>query len=203
MTPQESWDALTAPWRVAIEAAWQSYREGGLAVGAALADEAGTVIGEGCNQRFAGATRGLLAHAELGALSALAPDKNRTHGSVLYTTLSPCPMCFGAIVVARVGEVYIGAIDPTWEGIERLPELAEEVRRRWPQVHGPLTGPLGVWLAIAPVLNSTGALLKAMERTAPEHAALARVVHGRYQEQGVLPGCAVEAWELVWDLLPG
>lgn len=207
MTPEvsacASWDALAEPWRVAIEAAWQSYRESGIAVGAVLTDGAGTVIGEGRNQRFAGQARGLLAHAEMGALASLPVEKDRARDSVLYTTLSPCPMCFGAIVVARVGQVHIGAMDPTWQGIERLPELAEEVRRRWPRIQGQLAGPVGAWLAIAPILNTTGALFKAVERTEPSNAALARAVHRRYQERAALPESAVQALEDAWDLLAG
>ena len=123
VSARASWDALEAPWRVAIEMAWQSYRDGGIAVGAVLTDAAGVVIGEGRNQRFAGRTRGLLAHAEMQALAALPPDKDRARDSVLYTTLSPCPMCLGAIVVARIGHVHLGAVDPTWLGIERLSDL--------------------------------------------------------------------------------
>ena len=198
-----SWDALAEPWRVAIEAAWQSYREVGIAVGAVLTDGAGAVVGEGRNQRFAGQIRGLLAHAEMGGLAALPAQKDRARDSVLYTTLSPCPMCFGAIVVAQVGQVHIGAMDPTWQGSERLPELADEVRRRWPRIQGPFTGPVGVWLAIAPVLNTTGALFRAVERTEPTRAALARAVHRRYQERAVLPESAVQGLEDAWDLLVG
>ena len=144
MTQQEparaSWDALEAPWRAAIDMAWQSYRDGGIAVGAVLTDAAGAVLGEGRNQRFAGRTRGLLAHAELGALAALPPGKDRARDSVLYTTLSPC-------------------------------------------------------------LNTSGALLQAMERTAPRSAALARAVNRRYQESAHLPGTAAQALEDAWDLL--
>jgi hypothetical protein len=43
-------------------------------------------------------------------------------------------MCLGAIVVARIGHVRLGAIDPTWLGIERLPDLNDEVQHRWPQI---------------------------------------------------------------------
>lgn len=196
-----SWDALEAPWRAAIEMAWQSYRDGGTAVGAVLTDAASAVLGEGRNQRFAGPTRGLLAHAEMEALAALPPDKGRVRDSVLYTTLSPCPMCLGAIIVARVGHVHLGAIDPTWLGIERLPDLNDEVQHRWPQIHGPLSGPIGAWLAIAPCLNTSGTLLRAMERTAPRNAALARAVNSRYQKSAHLPGTAAQALEEAWDLL--
>jgi tRNA(Arg) A34 adenosine deaminase TadA len=181
--------------------AWESYRDGGIAVGAVLTDAAGAVLGEGRNQRFAGRTRGLLAHAELGALAALAPGKDRARDSVLYTTLSPCPMCLGAIVVARIGHVHVGAIDPTWLGIERLPDLNDEVQRRWPQIHGPLPGPIGAWLTIAPCLNTSGALLRAMERISPRNAALARAVNRRYQQSTHRPGTAAQALEDAWDLL--
>ncbi len=36
-------------------------------------------------------------------------------------------MCLGAIVVACIGHLHLGAIDPTWLGIERLPDLNDEV----------------------------------------------------------------------------
>ena len=205
MTQEEparaSWDALEEPWRAAIETAWRSYRDGGVAVGAVLTDAAGAVLGEGRNQRFAGRARGLLAHAEMEALAGLPPDKDRARDSVLYTTLSPCPMCLGAIVVARIGHVHLGAIDPTWLGIERLPDLNDEVRHRWPQIHGPLSGPVGAWLAIVSCLNTSGALLRAMERTAPRSAALARAVDRRYRQSAHLPGTAAQALESAWDLI--
>jgi tRNA(Arg) A34 adenosine deaminase TadA len=205
MTQQDSarawWEALEAPWRAAIEMAWQSYRHGGIAVGAVLTDAAGVVIGEGRNKRFAGQAGGLLAHAEMQALAALPPGKDRARDSVLYTTLSPCPMCLGAIVVARIGHLHLGAIDPAWRGIERLPDLSDEVRRRWPTIHGPLPGPIGAWLTIAPCLNTSGALLRATERTAPRTAALARAVNSRYQQSARLPGTAAQALEDAGDLL--
>ena len=170
-------------------------------MGAVLTDGDGAVIGAGRNQRFSGQARGLLAHAEMEALAALPPAKQRGLDTILYTTLSPCPMCLGAIVVARVGQVHIGAVDPTWHGIEELPSLNDEVRRRWPRVHGPLPGPLGTWLAIAPCLNTSGSLFRALETTAPADAALARAVDLRYRESARLPDTALEALEDAWDLI--
>jgi hypothetical protein len=58
-------------------------------------------------------------------------------------------------------------------------------------------------LAIAPVLNTTGALFKAVERTEPTNAVLARAVYRRYQERAALPESAVQALEDAWDLLAG
>jgi hypothetical protein len=107
----------------------------------------------------------------------------------------------GAIVVARIGHLRLGAIDPTWLGIERLSDLNDEVQRRWPEIDGPLPGPIGAWMAIAPCLNTGGALLRAMERTTPRIVALARAVNSRYQESAHLPSTAAHALEDAWDLL--
>ncbi|MFG1811206.1 nucleoside deaminase [Streptomyces sp. NPDC049040] len=198
----EAWSALDAPWQAALEMAWDSYRHGGIAVGAVLTDGNRRIIGRGRNRRFGAVSpRGLLAHAEMEALDAVPADKVRARDSVLHTTLHPCPMCLGAIVVARVGRLCFGAFDPTWQGIERLPRLNDEVRRRWPEVSGPLTGPLGEWLAVLPCLNTDGALVRAMETAAPRRVALARAVTRRLEGTGSLPGSADQALEQVWDLL--
>jgi tRNA(adenine34) deaminase len=54
------------------------------------------------------------AHAEIIAIQRAAKKlKNeRLNGCVLYTTLEPCPMCAGAIVLARLEGVVYGARDP-------------------------------------------------------------------------------------------
>jgi tRNA(Arg) A34 adenosine deaminase TadA len=182
--------------------AWESYRRGGIAVGAVLTDGTENIIGRGRNQRFAAvAPRGLLAHAEMEALAVVPARKDRARDSVLYTTLHPCPMCLGAVVVARVGGVHFGAFDPTWRGIERLPRLNNEVRRRWPAVTGPISGPLGEFLAVLPCLNTSGALVRAMEATAPRRAELVRAVARRFTNTAELPDTVDEGMEQVWDLL--
>lgn len=197
----ESWSRLDVPWRAAVEMAWDSCRHGGIAVGAVLTDGTQNIVGRGRNRRFGTSPRGVLAHAEMEALSVVPGSKDRARDSVLYTTLHPCPMCLGAVVVARVGRLHFGAFDPTWRGVEQLPRLNDEVQRRWPKVTGPMTGPLGEWLAVLPCLNTNGTLLRAMESTAPRRAELARAVARRLGSAGGLPDTAEQALELVWDLL--
>jgi tRNA(Arg) A34 adenosine deaminase TadA len=182
--------------------AWRSYRDGGVAVGAVITDDAGTVIGSGRNQRFsAAAPRGLLAHAELEALAAVPDEKARARGTRLYTTLHPCPMCLGATVVARVGHLAFGAFDPTWLGIEQMPQLNDEVQHRWPTVEGPLPGPIGEWLAVLPCLNTNGTLVRAMQRVSPVRAQLARAIAKTLGSGGRLPETPDLALDRVWDLL--
>lgn len=72
----------------------------------------GKVIGRGRNEREALASP--TAHAEVQALN----DAARNHGhwnlsgAKLYVTLEPCPMCAGALVMARVEEIIFAAKDP-------------------------------------------------------------------------------------------
>lgn len=68
-------------------------------------------------------------HAEVEALR-LAPatawqDAGRL---TLYTSLEPCLMCFGAIVLHRVGRVVFGAPDPLGGALGLVPELPRYVR---------------------------------------------------------------------------
>src|SRR5262245_48426076 len=72
----------------------------------------GAVIGRGCNQREQ--LQDPTAHAEIIAITAAAQSVGhwRLEGCTLYVTLEPCPMCAGAIVLARIARVVFGAFDP-------------------------------------------------------------------------------------------
>lgn len=54
------------------------------------------------------------AHAEILAIRAAAKELGdfRLTGAQLYVTLEPCPMCAGAAINARMGEIIFGAADP-------------------------------------------------------------------------------------------
>src|SRR5580700_460304 len=197
----ECWSGLSHSWQEALQMAWESFCEGGIAVGAVLTSGTGEIIGRGRNQRFGSASRGLLAHAEMQALTPLSAGKDRPADLALYTTLHPCPMCLGAVVVARVDLLHFAAYDPTWLGIERLPDLNDEVRRRWPVIAGPLGGLVGEWAAALPCLNSSGTLARAMEAVAPRRAELARAIASRLAGDVGVPDTASAAFRLTWDLL--
>jgi tRNA(adenine34) deaminase len=80
-------------------------------VGAVVLDEAGRVVGEGANRREADADP--TAHAEVLALraAAAATGQWRLEGCTLVVTLEPCSMCAGALVLARVDRLVLGAWD--------------------------------------------------------------------------------------------
>lgn len=72
----------------------------------------GKVIATGRNEREALSSP--TAHAEVQALNSAAKAHGHWNltGAKLYVTLEPCPMCAGALVMARVEEVIFAARDP-------------------------------------------------------------------------------------------
>ncbi len=94
----------------ALELARAAAKEGEIPVGAVVVKD-GRIVGEGRNRREA--TRSALAHAEIEAIQNACETVGdwRLSDCTLYVTLEPCPMCTGAIINARVGEVVFGAYD--------------------------------------------------------------------------------------------
>ncbi len=101
----------------AIEEASIGWREGGIPIGSVLAHH-GLIIGRGHNRRV---QRGsVVLHGEMDALENAGRQTGRVYReSVLYTTLSPCAMCSGAILLYGIPRVIIGE-NQTFLGEEAL-----------------------------------------------------------------------------------
>ena len=90
--------------RLAYEQALKSYREGGLPIGAVMAED-GEVIAVGHNRRVQ--EQDPIAHGEMDCFRR-AGRRPRYDTVTMYTTLSPCMMCAGTIVQFGVKRVVIG-----------------------------------------------------------------------------------------------
>ena len=103
--------------QAAIEEALAGRAEGGIPIGSVLV-HAGRVIGRGHNRRV---QRGsAILHGEMDALENAGRQVASVYaGSVLYTTLSPCAMCSGAILLYGIPRVVIGE-NRTFMGEEDL-----------------------------------------------------------------------------------
>ena len=115
--------------RAAIEQARKSLSEGGIPIGSVLVHE-DQIIGRGHNCRVQSGSA--IDHGEMnclrnaGRLPAAVYRK-----STLYTTLSPCPMCSGAIVLYKIPRVVVGE-NRTFLGAEdylRSQSVEVEVRQ--------------------------------------------------------------------------
>ncbi|MGC5615350.1 tRNA adenosine(34) deaminase TadA [Georgenia sp. Z1491] len=100
-----------APMDRALGLARQAAGRGDVPVGAVVLGPDGSVLGEGANRREADADP--TAHAEVLALRAAAREIGewRLDGCTLVVTLEPCTMCAGALVLARVERLVLGAWD--------------------------------------------------------------------------------------------
>ena len=95
----------------AISLAKEAGNDGEAPVGCVIVDAAGNIIGRGRNRREKKVSA--IAHAELEAIENACKTINdwRLCGCSLYVTLEPCPMCAGAIIMARLDKVFFGARD--------------------------------------------------------------------------------------------
>lgn len=118
-----SFEGMTMPaphqlyLEAAIEEARLSLAQGGIPIGAVLVYQ-DTIIGRGHNQRVQKGSA--ILHGEMAALE----NAGRQHAkiyeqSILYTTLSPCAMCSGAILLYKIPHVVIGE-NQTFLGEESL-----------------------------------------------------------------------------------
>src|SRR5215475_7681512 len=95
---------------LAIECAREAGERGDVPIGAVV--RGGELLAAAGNEREL--RRDPTAHAEILAIRAAAEALGgwRLPGTTLYVTLEPCAMCAGAIVLARIPTVLIGASDP-------------------------------------------------------------------------------------------
>jgi cytosine/creatinine deaminase len=103
--------------RVAIDEARAGLAEGGIPIGSVLVHD-GRILGRGHNRRV---QRGsVVLHGEMDALESAGRQRAAVYqSSTLYTTLSPCPMCTGAILLYGIPRVIVGE-NVTFQGDEAL-----------------------------------------------------------------------------------
>jgi cytosine/creatinine deaminase len=101
----------------AIQEAEQGLREGGIPIGSVIVWQ-GKIIGKGHNRRVQKGSA--LLHGEMDALENAGRQPAAVYrAATLYTTLSPCAMCSGAILLYGIPRVIIGE-NKTFVGEEAL-----------------------------------------------------------------------------------
>jgi tRNA(adenine34) deaminase len=124
--------------RLALREAVRASEHDDVPIGAVIV-RGGEVIGSGHNERELRADP--TAHAEMIALREAARTLGswRVLDSVMYVTLEPCPMCAGAIVLARLPRLVFGATDPKAGAAGSVLDVLDEPRlNHRPQVEGGL-----------------------------------------------------------------
>ena len=113
--------------KVAIEQAKIAEENSDVPIGAVIVHN-DTVIAKAYNQREQ--LQDPTAHAEIIALTqaAAALETWRLNGCTMYVTLEPCPMCAGALVLARIDRIVYGCDDPKTGAIKSLYNIVQDNR---------------------------------------------------------------------------
>lgn len=96
--------------KVALLEAYKAYQKDEVPVGAVIVKD-GKIIARAFNTKEK--KKSCIFHAEINAINK-ASKKLKTwnlKGTQIYTTKQPCLMCYGAIMSARIDEIYFGAFD--------------------------------------------------------------------------------------------
>src|SRR5213593_3787029 len=103
--------------QAALDEARQGLREGGIPIGSVLVRE-NRLLGRGHNRRQQAGS--VVLHAEMDALERAGRQRAVVYREcALYTTLSPCAMCSGAILLYGIPRVVVGE-NRTFMGEEEL-----------------------------------------------------------------------------------
>jgi cytosine/creatinine deaminase len=134
-----------AMMEVALREARASLDAGGVPVGAALA-KGDRLVASGHNERVQ--LGDPIAHGEIACLRNAGRQRSY-RGMTIYTTLSPCPMCTGAILLFQIPRVVVGeattfagdldflashGVDVVLLGDERCTAVMREFQERYPEV---------------------------------------------------------------------
>jgi len=113
--------------RLALDQAAIAEANGDVPIGAVILHQ-GNIIAKAYNQREQ--LQDPTAHAEIIALTqaAAALETWRLHGCTIYVTLEPCPMCAGALVLARLDRLVYGCDDPKTGACRSLYNIVQDDR---------------------------------------------------------------------------
>ena len=139
------WDNIEKGFQAAFEEAWESYKNKTIPIGVAILDKHDNIMATGRNQVNSEGT-GLIkfhqiAHAEINAILNLSEINNEeVHNNIrtftLYSTMEPCPLCFGAIVMGSIRNVKYAARD-NYAGAAKLNESIDYIKNKKISINGP------------------------------------------------------------------
>jgi tRNA(adenine34) deaminase len=139
------WDDIEQGFQLAFNEAWEAYQKNTIPIGVVILNNDGKIMATGRNQVSADGD-GLIryhqiAHAEINAILKLSEINDEIiHKSIrtytLYSTMEPCPLCFGAIVMGSIRNVKYAARD-SWAGAAALNNSIDYIKNKNIMVSGP------------------------------------------------------------------
>ena len=106
------WKDLPEQWKAVFEEAWRSLQKGNVPSGSVIYNKSGDIIASSHNLFRESAANPYTAHSCINAINQL--DQKSVESSenmVLYTSMEPCLMCLGAVVISNIKEIHAAARD--------------------------------------------------------------------------------------------
>lgn len=134
------WMELNKSWQEALKEAWEAYGKGTIPIGCVIVNEQGEIISRGRNRIYDKKSSNPLAgcnmaHAEMTAMLGLSEGNHPAIRSYrLYTTMEPCPMCFGTMVMMNMRNLHYGARD-SLAGATTLNDKMEYIKSKNIGIH--------------------------------------------------------------------
>jgi len=148
-----NWADIPAVWMAAFEEAWKAYCAGAIPIGAVIVNGADEVVVSGRNTVRGsppnnGSYGNKLCHAEVNALFQLSERSHPDYQEyVLFTTMEPCPLCFGAFVMSKLRHCRFAARDAI-AGSAKLARASDYLVQRNLEFIGPVVGLEEIQLAL-------------------------------------------------------
>ena len=139
------WHDIDKGFQIAFQKAWEAYNNNTVPIGVAILDAEQNLVATGQNQIYTDGDGLLkyhqLAHAEINAILKLSEItdptiKKHIRTYTLYSTMEPCPLCFGAIVMGSIRNVHFAARD-SYAGATALNESLGYIKNKGIKVSGP------------------------------------------------------------------
>jgi tRNA(adenine34) deaminase len=189
------WSEVPSIWQECFNQAWEAFQEGSRPIGAVVINENGDIVSKGKSSTLNELSGSVvfhneLAHAEVNALLKL---DNRIHKRVtqytLYSTLEPCPLCFGAFYMSGIRNLKYAAKDK-YGGSTNLKDTTPYLSRKPIKMEGPfpyleqLAILIHIYFEDMINLDKKSKVHEAMAEDYPEAVALAKewAKHGKLND---------------------
>jgi tRNA(adenine34) deaminase len=169
------WSDFPYIWQECFKEAWQSFQEGSRPIGSVIINDQGEIVARGKSATLnelsdSVITHNELAHAEINALLKL---DNRVHKKVnsyvLYSTLEPCPLCFGAFYMSGIRNLEYAAND-RYGGSTNLKDTTPYLSRKPIKI----TGPIPILEDLSVLLNVYFDCMIGLQKSDPVHEEMAK-----------------------------
>ena len=136
------WSDLNDIWKEVFSLAWDSFKKNTIPIGAVIVDSKDNIISRGRNRIYDEESKNPLAgtymaHAEMTAMISL---KEKEHPDIkkytLYTSMEPCPMCFGTMVMMGIRTLRYAARDG-FAGASELNNKMDYIQNKKINIHSP------------------------------------------------------------------